>query len=233
MAQIKFLDQTGLTLLCEKLANHGFADGLGLSQQNFTTALKKKYDDFVAAGATTADLNGLKNRVSSLESLIEVDSDAAINKFNEIVAFLDGIKNTDTMEGILDGINEQIGDKADKQETDGKFAQVEEAIADAKNYADQADSVIKADLAKKANKATTLAGYGIADAKIANGTITLGTSSIKPITSHQSLANYYTKTETDTALETKVDDADLVAITTAEITAIVTGTGLKPTVPES
>ena len=233
MAQIKFLDQTGLTLLCEKLAKHGFVDGLGLSQQNFTTALKKKYDDFVAAGATTADLNGLKNRVSSLESLIEVDSDAAINKFNEIVAFLEGIHNTQSMSGIIADLNEIIGEKADKQETDGKFAKVDEDIADAKNYADQADSVIKADVAKKADKATTLAGYGITDAKIANGTITLGSNSIKPITSHQSLVNYYTKTETDTALETKVDDADLVAITTAEITAIVTGSGLKPTLPES
>lgn len=226
MAQIKFLDQAGLALLCEKLVNHGFADGLGLSQQNFTTALKKKYDDFVAAGATTADLNGLKNRVSSLESLIEVDSDAAINKFNEIVAFLEGIKNTDTMAGILDGINEQIGDKADAQTTDGKFA-------DVYNRIDQEITETNKKIAKKADKATTLAGYGITDAKITNGTITLGSNSIKPITSHQSLANYYTKTETDTALETKVDDADLEAITTAEITAIVTGSGLKPTLPES
>ena len=40
---------------------------------------------------------------------------------------------------------------------------------------------------QKADKATTLAGYGITDAKIANGTITLGSSSITPITSHQTL----------------------------------------------
>ena len=36
---------------------------------------------------------------------------------------------------------------------------------------------------QKADKATTLAGYGITDAKIANGTITLGSSSITPLTS--------------------------------------------------
>lgn len=46
-------------------------------------------------------------------------------------------------------------------------------------------------------KPTTLAGYGITDAKIANGVITLGSNTITPLTSHQSLANYYTKTESD------------------------------------
>lgn len=39
----------------------------------------------------------------------------------------------------------------------------------------------------KASKATTLAGYGITDAKIENGVITLGSNSITPITSHQDI----------------------------------------------
>ena len=37
-------------------------------------------------------------------------------------------------------------------------------------------------------KPTTLSGYGITDAKIVNGVITLGTNTITPLTSHQSLA---------------------------------------------
>ena len=44
-----------------------------------------------------------------------------------------------------------------------------------------------------ATKATTLSGYGITDAKIANGTITIGTNAITPITSHQSLDDYAKK----------------------------------------
>ena len=40
---------------------------------------------------------------------------------------------------------------------------------------------------KKADKATTIAGYGITDAKIASGTITLGSNSITPLTSASSL----------------------------------------------
>lgn len=39
------------------------------------------------------------------------------------------------------------------------------------------------DLSEYATKATTLAGYGISDAKIENGTITLGSNSITPLTS--------------------------------------------------
>lgn len=44
----------------------------------------------------------------------------------------------------------------------------------------------------KQSPATTLAGYGITDAKIQNGVITLGSNSITPLTSHQSLSNYVT-----------------------------------------
>lgn len=47
------------------------------------------------------------------------------------------------------------------------------------------------DVTKKADKATTLNGYGIIDAYIKDGSIVLGDSSIKPITSHQSLTGYF------------------------------------------
>lgn len=61
----------------------------------------------------------------------------------------------------------------------------------------EVDTAIDAKIANKADRATTLAGYGITDAKISNGTITLGTSTITPLTSHQSLDSYYTKDEVD------------------------------------
>lgn len=43
---------------------------------------------------------------------------------------------------------------------------------------------------------TTLSGYGITDAKIENGVITLGSNSITPLTSHQDLTNYIQKSNT-------------------------------------
>ena len=42
------------------------------------------------------------------------------------------------------------------------------------------------------SKPTTISGYGITDAKIESGTITLGSATITPLTSHQSLSNYVT-----------------------------------------
>jgi hypothetical protein len=48
------------------------------------------------------------------------------------------------------------------------------------------------DISGKADKATTLEGYKITDAKIENGVITLGKNTITPLTSHQSLAAYAT-----------------------------------------
>ena len=65
-------------------------------------------------------------------------------------------------------------------------------------YAKTAD--VNTALDKKANKATTLSGYGITDAKISDGTITLGSNTITPLTNHQSLANYYTKGAVDTLI---------------------------------
>jgi len=44
------------------------------------------------------------------------------------------------------------------------------------------------DISGKADVATTLAGYGITDAKIEGGVITLGSNTITPLTSHQDIS---------------------------------------------
>ena len=49
------------------------------------------------------------------------------------------------------------------------------------------------DISGKADAATTLAGYGITDAKIANGVITLGDNTITPLTSHQDISGKQNK----------------------------------------
>lgn len=64
-------------------------------------------------------------------------------------------------------------------------------------------------------KPTTLSGYGITDAKIANGVITLGGNTITPLTSHQSLANYYTKTETNNQISAAIAAAITQTLNTA------------------
>ena len=83
------------------------------------------------------------------------------------------------------------------------------------------DTKLKALLDSKADKSTTLAGYGIEDAKINNGTITLGGQSIKPLTEHQSLADYAKTSEMNKALESKLNTTDVVAIATTEIDSLI------------
>ena len=63
--------------------------------------------------------------------------------------------------------------------------------------------------ANKADKATTLAGYGITDAKIVNGTITLGTATITPLTQHQNISGKQDKITASGILKGK--DSSVVA----------------------
>lgn len=59
----------------------------------------------------------------------------------------------------------------------------------------KADSALQEhqDISGKADAATTLAGYGITDAKIENGVITLGENTITPLTSHQDISGKQNK----------------------------------------
>lgn len=66
-------------------------------------------------------------------------------------------------------------------------------------------------LSGKADKATTLSGYGITDAKITNGTITLGGSTITPLTSY---------TETDPTVPAWAKAASKPSYTAAEVGAL-------------
>ena len=58
------------------------------------------------------------------------------------------------------------------------------------------NKVITAALSGKADKATTVSGYGITDAKIASGTITLGSDTITPLTQHQDISGKADKATT-------------------------------------
>lgn len=103
----KYLDQTGLAYFIDKLVNRQ-VKGKGLSTNDLTDALLAKLN----ATATSEGLSQLTQDVNALKALIEADSDSTINKFNEIVTFLEGIQNTDTLSGLLGDISTQIAAKA-------------------------------------------------------------------------------------------------------------------------
>ena len=102
-----------------------------------------------------------------------------------------------TIGGVKAGNNVTISE-------DGTISAIQGKV-DLSPYAKTAD--VNTALNKKADVATTLKGYGITDAKIANGVITLGTNTITPLTQHQSLAEYAKSADMNTALGKKADVA--------------------------
>lgn len=88
-------------------------EGKGLSAEDFTTALKTKleglnnYND----AKITESISNLQNQ---LNTLVSGDANEAINSFNEIIAFLDGVKDTEDLESIISSIEQQIAGKMDK-----------------------------------------------------------------------------------------------------------------------
>ena len=163
---------------------------------------------------------------STLKSFLE-DSDTAdstINKWKEIEAFLADITDTETLTGLIEDLHSEITDEIESAITDLDIEQYETIegaaskyptiaqhnlkadkteIADmaTKTWVNSQEYLVDSDIENLAQKATTLAGYGITDAKIEDGVITLGNQTITPLTSHQSLANYYTKAEVDAMWE--------------------------------
>ena len=82
--------------------------GKGLSTEDFTTALKNKlnglsnYDDTAISQA----INTLR---TDFDTLVGDGAQGAIDTFNEIIAFLEGVEEN-TLSGIIAGIEKQIGD---------------------------------------------------------------------------------------------------------------------------
>ena len=85
-------------------------EGKQLSTEDFTTALKNKlnslnnYDDSVIQQA----VNSLR---SDFNTLVSGNTTTAIESFNEIMAFLDGITDSESLDGIIASIQLEIAKK--------------------------------------------------------------------------------------------------------------------------
>lgn len=111
----------------------------------------------------------------------------------------DYAKSADVAAAISAAKDEILGGAPDAYNT---LKEIADYIAEDKDGA----AAMIATIGGKAAKATSLEGYGIEDAKIADGTITLGKQSIKPLT-EQSLEGY-------------VQDEDLVEFNAEEIASM-------------
>lgn len=87
--------------------------GKGLSTNDFTTALKTKLE-----GLSNYDDTAINSAVTTLRSdfdkLVSGDTTTAIKTFNEIIAFLDGIADSESLDSIISSIEQQIAGKMDK-----------------------------------------------------------------------------------------------------------------------
>lgn len=87
--------------------------GKQLSAEDFTSALKTKLE-----GLKNYDDTAINSAISSLQSqlntLVSGNASDAINSFNEIIAFLDGVKDSESLDSIIASIEQQIASKQDK-----------------------------------------------------------------------------------------------------------------------
>lgn len=88
-------------------------NGKQLSTENFTTLLKQKLE-----GLSNYDDTEISQAISKLrtdlDTLVSGDTTTAIKTFNEVIAFLDGITDSQNLESIIASIEQQIASKQDK-----------------------------------------------------------------------------------------------------------------------
>lgn len=87
--------------------------GKQLSTEDFTSTLKSKLE-----GLNNYDDTELSNALSTLrgdfDKLVSGDTTTAIKTFNEVIAFLDGIQDTQDLSSIIASIEQQVAGKMDK-----------------------------------------------------------------------------------------------------------------------
>lgn len=86
--------------------------GKQLTTEDFTTALKQKLE-----GLSNYDDTAISEAVNTLrkdfDTLVSGDSTTAIKTFNEIIAFLSGIEDSESLDSIIASIEQQIAGKQD------------------------------------------------------------------------------------------------------------------------
>lgn len=111
--------------------------GKQLSTEDFTTALKSKlnglsnYDDTVINSAILS----LQNQIDTLTSN---NASAAIESFNEIIAFLDGISDSKDLDSIISSIEQQIATKYTKPTSGIPKSDLDPAVQSSLSKADTA-----------------------------------------------------------------------------------------------
>lgn len=114
-----------------------FKNGISTEGQGLTDAER----EHLKAALTKDDLGAIEATLKDLVALVDENTDGVINKFNEIVAFLSGIADTSTLEGIVSGISSQISSLSSRiDEVEGKIPttyaldKIEKLVVGGKEY---------------------------------------------------------------------------------------------------
>ena len=202
-----------------------FISARGLNASNGGSGGHEALGDFATSSALTSHTNNtdihitLSERtkwnkvVTDFAAIAGTDSDSIINKWEEVVAFLDTYTEADTLANLLGNkVDKVSGKELSTNDFDNTLlAKLNSIEAGANKYAlptasasvlggvkvgsglAMSSGVLSVNLSAShipnlswskiaSGKPTTLAGYGITDARIANGVITLGGNSITPVT---------------------------------------------------
>lgn len=82
----------------------------GIPPTDLTSAIQELLQN-ASTALQPSDLSTLNSDVAALKALVETDSDNVIDKFNEIVTFLNGISASSSLDGIISNISSQINAK--------------------------------------------------------------------------------------------------------------------------
>jgi hypothetical protein len=88
-------------------------EGKQLSTEDFTSALKTKLESLSNYDDTSIQ-NAVNSLTTQINTLVSGDASSAIESFNEVVAFLENLTDTQDLSSIIASIEHQINAKQDK-----------------------------------------------------------------------------------------------------------------------
>lgn len=130
-------DISGLATKEELKGKVDKVEGKQLSSEDFTKALKDKLEGLNNYDSTELETAVLRLR-TDLDALVSGDTTIAIKTFNEVIAFLDGISDTQDLSGIIASIEQQIAAKYSKPSSGIPKSDLSEEVKNSLNKADSA-----------------------------------------------------------------------------------------------
>lgn len=216
------LDRIVNTLLAEAVGNITTLQqtkvdkisGKGLSTKDFTSAHEAKLNSLHNYDDTTlrAELTALSNR---LTALVGGNANEAINSFNEIIAFLNGVEDSDSLNGILAGIGTRIAAaEARITAVEVKQREIEGAIADYDAQIESLDGRVDAQYNEialiKGNQQTASAQISYLQQRMNSAEADIDSLEIKTATNAGSITSLNNRLSKAEALTRKVEDGSVV-----------------------